>query len=171
MRPLRLLYDLHASPVGELVLTGDGNSLLGLYLQEGPRAVAVAASWRRSPGAFAAARAQLGEYFAGKRTRFELATAPAGTEFQARAWGALTEIAYGSTINYGELALRIGRPGAARAVGAANACNPISIILPCHRVVGADGTLTGYGGGVERKRRLLEHEAKWRCRRAPNLGA
>jgi methylated-DNA-[protein]-cysteine S-methyltransferase len=101
---------------------------------------------------------QLAEYFAGKRREFDIPVAPAGTEFQLATWKALRLIAYGETMSYGELARRIDRPRAVRAVGAANGANPISIIVPCHRVIGADGTLTGYGGGLHRKRRLLELE-------------
>jgi len=101
---------------------------------------------------------QLAEYFSGKRREFEIPLAPAGTEFQLATWKALQVISYGETISYGELARRIDRPRAVRAVGAANGANPISIIVPCHRVIGADGTLTGYGGGLHRKKRLLELE-------------
>ncbi|HED65327.1 MAG TPA: methylated-DNA--[protein]-cysteine S-methyltransferase [Planctomycetes bacterium] len=103
-------------------------------------------------------RRQLASYFAGERTAFELALAPAGTPFQLRVWSELQRIAYGETLSYGELARRIGSPKASRAVGLANGANPISIVIPCHRVIGADGSLTGYGGGMERKRALLELE-------------
>jgi len=103
-------------------------------------------------------RLQLEEYFAGTRTVFELPVAPAGTAFQQRVWDELQRIGFGETVSYGELAARIGRPGSARAAGSANAANPVSIIIPCHRVIGTDGSLTGYGGGLEAKRRLLEHE-------------
>lgn len=102
---------------------------------------------------------QVEEFFAGRRTAFDLPLAPEGTEFQQRVWAALREIPYGETVGYGELADRIGRPGAARAVGRANATNPIAVVVPCHRVVGADGRLTGYAGGVDRKARLLALEA------------
>ncbi len=102
---------------------------------------------------------QLDEYFAGDRREFDLPLVPLGSEFQRRVWDGLLEIPYGETISYGELAREIGRPAAARAVGMANGQNPISIVIPCHRVIGADGALTGYAGGVERKRLLLEHES------------
>ena len=105
------------------------------------------------------AAAQLREYFAGSRQEFDLPLAPAGTEFQLACWQALAEIPYGETRSYGEQARRIGRPDRARAVGAANGANPIAIILPCHRVIGADGSLVGFGGGLETKRRLLDLEA------------
>lgn len=107
---------------------------------------------------FKAAVDQLDAYFAGELTAFDLPLAPRGSEFQRRVWAALQEIPYGETESYGQLAERIGSPGGARAVGLANGKNPIGIIIPCHRVVGADGSLTGYGGGIERKRQLLELE-------------
>jgi methylated-DNA-[protein]-cysteine S-methyltransferase len=112
----------------------------------------------RDDAALAGVRLQLEEYFAGTRTAFDLPVAPAGTPFQQRVWDELQRIGYGETITYGELAARIGRVGSARAAGSANGANPVSIVIPCHRVVGADGSLTGYGGGLEAKRRLLEHE-------------
>lgn len=153
------LHTTVESPIGELLLFGDGAELHGLYILGGPLAVPVAAEWERDDRAFDAARSQLGDYFARTRTEFELDLAPAGTPFQHRVWSALERIPLGETITYAELARRIGRPGAARAVGMANARNPISIVVPCHRVIGADGELTGYGGGIERKRMLLELEA------------
>jgi methylated-DNA-[protein]-cysteine S-methyltransferase len=153
------LYATLDSPIGDLLLAGDGETVRGLYMQAGPSAFSIPASWRRADEPFAAARDQLGEYFAGERSAFELALAGAGTPFQERVWRALLEIPYGETISYGELARRIGRPDAVRAVGMANGRNPISIIVPCHRVIGADGALTGYAGGLERKRFLLDLEA------------
>lgn len=152
------LYTRVESPIGELLLVGDGAALHGLYMQEGRKPGAVAPGWRREPGAFRDAVAQLTEYFAGERTRFDLRLELHGTAFQRRVWHALRDIPYGETISYGELAHRAEAPGAARAVGAANGSNPISVIVPCHRVIGSNGTLTGYGGGLERKRRLLELE-------------
>ena len=103
---------------------------------------------------------QIHEYFAGKRQRFDLELAPKGTPFQLAVWNALLEIPYGDTISYAELARRIGKPSAVRAVGAANGANPIPVIIPCHRVIGSNGTLTGYGGGIERKQWLLAHEGR-----------
>lgn len=117
-------------------------------------------AWRRDEGPFAAVCEQLTEYFAGRLREFEVRLAPEGTEFQKKVWQELGQIPFGTTISYGELARRIGQPAASRAVGAANGQNPISIIVPCHRVIGANGTLTGYGGGIERKKWLLEHEAR-----------
>ncbi len=119
-------------------------------------------AWRRDEGPFTETCAQLTEYFAGQLHEFDVRLAPAGTEFQKRVWDELYRIPFGASISYGELARRIGQPTASRAVGAANGRNPISIIVPCHRVIGANGTLTGYGGGMDRKKWLLEHEA--RCR-------
>ena len=108
---------------------------------------------------FGDALVQLGEYFAGGRTHFDLPLAPSGSPFQLRVWNALREIPYGQTASYGEIARKVGVPSAPRAVGAANGLNPIGIIVPCHRVIGSDGSLTGYGGGLERKRLLLDLEA------------
>jgi methylated-DNA-[protein]-cysteine S-methyltransferase len=153
-----MLYTTLDSPVGDLLLVGDDRALHGLYMTEAPRPVTVRPGWRRDHAAFAAARRQLGEYFAGERTDFDLHLALAGTPFQRSVWDALREIPYGRTISYGELACRIGRPSAVRAVGLANGRNPVSVVVPCHRVIGADGSLTGYGGGVERKRFLLALE-------------
>ena len=112
----------------------------------------------RDAAPFTAAAEQLDAYFKGVRTTFDLPLAPVGSEFQQRVWAALQEIPYGQTESYGKLAQRIGSPGAARAVGLANGKNPIGILIPCHRVVGADGSLTGYGGGLDRKRKLLDLE-------------
>jgi methylated-DNA-[protein]-cysteine S-methyltransferase len=149
-------YTTMASPVGELLLTAAEGRLTGLYMPvevHGPPA-----GMARDDNAFAAVRSQLEEYFAGERRVFDLPVAPPGTPFQQRVWAELQRIGYGETISYAELAARIGRPTAIRAVGAANGANPVSIIIPCHRVIGSDGSLTGYGGGLEAKRRLLELE-------------
>jgi methylated-DNA-[protein]-cysteine S-methyltransferase len=154
-----MLYTTLDSPVGELLLSGDGQALHGLYMQEGRTAAAVRADWQRDDDAFTDVRAQLDEYFDGRRTDFDLPLAMAGSEFQRRVWRALQEIPYGETISYGEQARRLGPPATPRNVGATNGRNPISIIVPCHRVVGSDGSLTGYGGGLERKRMLLDLEA------------
>jgi methylated-DNA-[protein]-cysteine S-methyltransferase len=121
-------------------------------------APASAGTLRRSPGPFAEVTRQLGEYFSGERTAFELQLALAGTAFQQRVWDELRAIPYGQTISYGALARRIGQPTASRAVGLANGKNPVAIIVPCHRVVGADGSLAGYGGGLDRKRFLIALE-------------
>jgi methylated-DNA-[protein]-cysteine S-methyltransferase len=155
---MRTLYATMPSPVGGLLLAGSETALRGLWMQDGPRPRQVDPGWVRAEAPFAAARAQLAQYFEGERAAFELELDPQGTEFQRRVWRAVSEIPFGSTAGYGELARRLGRPGAARAVGAANGRNPISIVIPCHRLVGRSGALTGYAGGVERKRMLLELE-------------
>ena len=154
-----MLYTSFESPIGELLAVGDGQALHGLYMQEGRTAIAVRADWEPADEPFGEVRAQLADYFDGRRTVFDLPLAMQGTPFQLRAWRALQDIPYGETISYGEQARRIGRPADPRAVGQANGRNPIAVIVPCHRVIGADGSLTGYGGGLERKRRLLELEA------------
>jgi methylated-DNA-[protein]-cysteine S-methyltransferase len=155
-----ILYTQINSPIGELLLLGDGHALSGLYMQDGRKPMAIAPSWRRQPDAFADVAVQLSEYFAAGRTSFQIALTTHGTPFQRGVWRALQDIGYGETVSYSELARRVGQPSAYRAVGLANGCNPISVIVPCHRVIGADGTLTGYGGGIERKRLLLDLEAK-----------
>jgi methylated-DNA-[protein]-cysteine S-methyltransferase len=146
------------SPLGELLLISDGVALRGLGMQRGPRPTRVDATWVQSDSPFSAVKAQLNQYFAGERTAFDLPVVLHGTPFQLRVWAALQEIPYGTTVSYGELARRIGRPLGSRAVGLANGRNPVSIIVPCHRVIGADGSLTGYGGGLDRKRLLLDLE-------------
>ncbi|MGH8530155.1 MAG: methylated-DNA--[protein]-cysteine S-methyltransferase [Nevskiales bacterium] len=149
-----------ASPIGELLVTGDGKALTRLYMQTQKYGCQPQSNWRRDDALFKLARAQLGAYFAGQLRKFDLPLAPAGTEFQRTVWQALLDIPYGRTESYGTVARRIGAPKAPRAIGLANGHNPISIIIPCHRVIGADGSLTGYGGGIERKRWLLAHEAR-----------
>jgi methylated-DNA-[protein]-cysteine S-methyltransferase len=146
------------SPVGELLLTGDGTSLTRLEMHQHKCGSHPQGDWRRDDALFEAAHEQLAAYFAGELRTFDLPLAPAGTVFQHQVWQALLDIPFGRTESYGALAQRIGAPKAARAVGLANGRNPISIIIPCHRVIGADGSLTGYGGGIERKRWLLTHE-------------
>jgi methylated-DNA-[protein]-cysteine S-methyltransferase len=153
-------YSRMPSPVGELLLVGSDDGLQGLYLPGHRGGPAVDPGWTRDDGALAETRAQLDAWFAGERTTFDLPLAPAGTEFQLAVWRALREIPFGATESYGGLAARLGRPGAARAVGLANGRNPISIVVPCHRVVGSAGALTGYAGGIGAKRALLEHEAR-----------
>jgi methylated-DNA-[protein]-cysteine S-methyltransferase len=153
-----ILYTTMASPIGELLLVGDGSTVSGLYMQDGRKPKRIAAGWMESAAPFADVRAQLQEYFAGERTTFDVPLAPQGAPFELEVWHALEEIPYGETVSYGEIARRVGQPGAARAVGTANGRNPIAVIVPCHRVIGADGSLTGYGGGLERKRLLLELE-------------
>ncbi|MHB8241543.1 MAG: methylated-DNA--[protein]-cysteine S-methyltransferase [Solirubrobacteraceae bacterium] len=152
------LYTRMCSPVGELLLTGDEQSLTGVYMNAQRWAPEVASDWRRASEPFTAACDQLDAYFAGERRRFELALRMHGTPFRLRVWHALSEIPFGETRSYGQIAAAIGTPGGARAVGLANGRNPFSIVVPCHRVVGAGRQLVGYGGGLERKRQLLGHE-------------
>ena len=147
------------SPVGELTLVGHGDALSGVYFPEHVRRPATDTFGPRDDAAFPLAVAQLTEYFAGTRTTFDLELAPRGNGFQRKVWAQLIEIPYGQTRTYGQLALALGDPGLARAVGAANGQNPLSIIVPCHRVVGSNGQLTGYAGGLARKAFLLELEA------------
>jgi methylated-DNA-[protein]-cysteine S-methyltransferase len=146
------------SPVGEITLVARDGVLAGLYMPEHRHRPALETFGERDASPFGEVVAQLEEYFAGKRTEFDLPLSMAGTPFQRTVWDALKEIPHGETVSYGELAARIGRPTASRAVGLANGKNPISIIVPCHRVVGSTGSLTGYGGGIERKRMLLGFE-------------
>ena len=149
-----------ASPLGPLLLVADsGDRLRGLYLPDHRRGPAAAPGRPDGGGVLADATEQLGQYFARERTAFDLPLALSGSPLQERVWAALRAIPYGTTTTYGTLAAKLGlAPGAARAVGGANARNPISIVVPCHRVVGASGALTGYAGGVDAKRRLLALE-------------
>ena len=160
-----LYYTEFATPIGALGILASDRGLTGIFMEEQRHASEPSerAGWDRSDARLAVARAQFEEYFAGTRTAFDLPldlNGVGGTAFQRRVWAALTEIPYGETISYGELARRIGQPTAVRAVGLANGRNPLPIIVPCHRVIGANGSLTGFGGGIERKRALLDLEAR-----------
>jgi methylated-DNA-[protein]-cysteine S-methyltransferase len=155
-----LLCSHLASPIGNLLLVGRPGVLTGLYVADHDRCPAVAPEWVEDDDAFTDVRRQLGEYFEGTRRTFDVHTEPAGSPFQRQVWQALLDIPYGHTASYGDIARRLGRPTAARAIGAANGRNPISIVVPCHRVIGANGTLTGYGWGNERKAWLLDHERR-----------
>ena len=150
-----IAFDLLDSPLGELCLIGSEGGLGAILFPEQSRPRHLP----RAPRALSAASTQLRAYFAGQRQAFELALVPQGTAFQLRVWDALQAIGFGQTLSYGELARQIGQPTASRAVGLANGRNPIPIVIPCHRVIGASGSLTGYSGGIERKRWLLAHEA------------
>lgn len=148
------------SPVGPLTLVASGVTLCGIYM-DGQRHLPDPATFGPAdPDALEDAVDQLAAYFRGERQDFDLPLHLVGTPFQRQVWAALQQIPYGETISYGELARRVGRPQAQRAVGLANGRNPISIVVPCHRVVGASGDLTGYGGGLDRKRHLLAHERR-----------
>lgn len=153
-----VVYTYLESPIGPLLLAGDGVRLSKVGFPNGKGRVAPHDDWRRDDDQFIEARAQLSAYFAGELRHFDLELMPVGSPFQLAVWRALSTIPYGETTSYGELANRIGRPSASRAVGAANGANPIPIIVPCHRVIGASGALTGFGGGIETKRWLLAHE-------------
>jgi methylated-DNA-[protein]-cysteine S-methyltransferase len=149
-------YATMPSPVGELLLTASAAGLTGVYLPgEGLKPEP---DWKLDPGRFDECRRQLDEYFAGDRVTFSVELAAPGTAFQHEVWDKLVEIEYGATISYTELAQRVGRPNSQRAVGGANGRNPICIIVPCHRVVGSNGSLTGYSAGIDSKRWLLEFE-------------
>jgi methylated-DNA-[protein]-cysteine S-methyltransferase len=153
-----LAYAHMDSPIGRLLIAGDGERLHLISFPTGSRAYTPQRDWCRDDGLFTAAIDQLRAYFAGALTRFDLPLRLAGTAFQNAVWSALREIPYGESVSYQTLATRIGRPTACRAVGAANGANPLPIVVPCHRVIGADGSLTGFGGGIETKRALLDHE-------------
>ncbi len=148
------------SPLGPLLLAGDGNSLSLLGFPDGKASRRHETGWVEDDQKFQAAREQLQAYFAGELTRFSLTLAPCGTDFQLRVWQALRKIPYGQTRTYGEIAQGIGNPAASRAVGAANGKNPIPIIVPCHRVIGASGKLVGFGGGLDAKQTLLAIERR-----------
>ncbi len=152
-------YRIIDSPIGPLTLAGCDGTLTHLLMTDHAHAPD-SSDWHRDETAFAAAVEQLGAYFAGSRTEFELDLNLIGTDFQRRVWAALLTIPYGTTRSYGQIAAQIGAPSAARAVGLANGRNPISIIVPCHRVIGSTGSLTGYGGGLDRKRALLDLETR-----------
>ena len=157
MNPPRYFTEI-PSPIGRLHLRSSGDALTGLYMEKHQHLPARPADAKSDAAPFRDAIAQLEEYFAGERREFSLPLGAEGTDFQREVWRGLAAIPYGVTLSYGQLALAIGRPRAVRAVGLANGRNPISIIVPCHRVIGANGTLTGYGGGMERKRFLLDIE-------------
>jgi methylated-DNA-[protein]-cysteine S-methyltransferase len=154
-----MLYTTTDSPLGQLLLAGDGSALTHLVMQEGRRPLAIDSSWERSAKTFREPLRQLEEYFDGRRREFTVPLALTGNPFELRVWDALVRIPYGETTSYGEAAATIGQPDAARAVGLANGRNPVAVIVPCHRVLGAKGSLIGYGGGLERKRLLLDLEA------------
>jgi methylated-DNA-[protein]-cysteine S-methyltransferase len=151
-------YTRIPSPIGELLLTGSADGLTGLMMEQHAGNGAATARLERDDAGFAGIRTQLEEYFAGNRLEFDVPLVTGGSEFQEAVWQELRRIPFGETVTYSELARRIDRPGAVRAVGLANARNPVAIVLPDHRVIGSSGSLTGYGGGVERKAWLLVHE-------------
>ncbi|OLB88867.1 MAG: cysteine methyltransferase [Acidobacteria bacterium 13_2_20CM_2_57_6] len=155
-----VFYTTLESPVGTLLLAGDSQALRMVSFQSSKHAEPPQADWKQDKAPFAEVIRQLRAYFRGERKEFDLPLAPEGTEFQLRVWNRLRTIPYGETISYAQLAERIGNPKAVRAVGLANGSNPIPIIIPCHRVIGSDGSLTGFGGGLPTKKMLLELESK-----------
>ena len=156
----QISYTWYESPVGPLLLAGSRAALRHVSFSAGKHAVAIDPHWTEDRETFTEVIRQLTEYFAGERKTFTLELDPPGTEFQRSVWAELREIPYGETISYKQLAERIRKPKAVRAVGAANGANPIPIIIPCHRVIGHDGGLTGFGGGLPLKKRLLELESR-----------
>lgn len=158
------VYTTMPSPVGELLLLGAGGALTGIVFRDGASQAPDMGGRRRDPASFAAAVEQLEAYFAGGLRRFDLPLAPQGTPFQQTTWRALQDIPYGETRSYADIARAIGQPAAVRAVGAANGRNPLPIVIPCHRVVGSDGNLTGFGGGLAAKQKLLALEGSLTAR-------
>lgn len=161
-----MYYDTIDTPIGRILLAGDGHTLQHVGLPEARRPMTIPSGWKHEPFRLAEPAKQFAAYFRGERIAFDLPLEPAGTAFQKQVWNALVDIPYGTTISYAELARRIGNPKASRAVGLANGANPLAIVVPCHRVIGANGSMTGYGGGLPAKRYLLEHET----RHAPTTG-
>lgn len=154
----RIFYGHYDSPIGRLQLFSNGEALVALYMAEHRHQQLFTRDCRQADALFVQAREQLAAYFAGELKRFDLPLCPKGTAFQQKVWAGLQQIPFGGTESYAALAARIGQPTASRAVGMANGRNPLSVIIPCHRVIGADGALTGYGGGLQRKQWLLQHE-------------
>lgn len=148
------------TPVGDLLLAGTGQGLAVIGFQGGKKRRGPLPDWRRDDRPFAEARSQLNEYFAGRRQKFDLALRPEGTEFQLVVLAELQKIPYGETVSYRDIAERLGKPKAVRAVGAANGHNPLPIVIPCHRVIGSNGELTGFGGGLPTKQALLRLESE-----------
>ncbi|MGQ0510985.1 MAG: methylated-DNA--[protein]-cysteine S-methyltransferase [Betaproteobacteria bacterium] len=153
-------YDTYDSPIGGMLLAATEAGLAGVYFDHQKHHPGKGRDWERDPANrhLKRAKAQLSEYFAGKRKRFDLALDPAGTDFQKAVWTVISGVPFGETITYGELARRAGVPGSARAAGAATGRNPIGIVVPCHRIMGSNGSLTGYAGGLSKKRALLALE-------------
>ncbi|WP_137817780.1 methylated-DNA--[protein]-cysteine S-methyltransferase [Pseudomonas sp. 2FG] len=155
-----MYYRYHDSPLGPLLLAADDQGLRLLHM-DAAQPWELAEDWQAATQQLDDACRQLDQYFAGQRQEFQLRLAPAGTPFQREVWQALLEIPFGRTCSYADLAQQIARPQAVRAVGTANGANPIAVVIPCHRVIGSNGTLTGYAGGLERKQLLLQLEGAW----------
>ena len=154
-------YDTYESPHGRMLLVATEGGISGIYFNRQKYFPTKQREWRRDPNhvPLKQAKRELAEYFAGKRQHFDVALDPEGTPFQRSVWKAISRVGFGKTITYGTLAAKAGRPGSARAAGAATGRNPIGIIVPCHRILGANGSLTGYAGGLARKRALLQLES------------
>jgi methylated-DNA-[protein]-cysteine S-methyltransferase len=154
-------YDFYDGPHGRMLLVAQGDTLSGVYFDGQKYLPEVAPGWQRDTrhATLRQARRELAEYFGGGRRRFDVPLAPEGTSFQRSVWDAISTVGFGETITYGELARRAGCLGSARAAGAATGRNPIGIVIPCHRIIGSNGSLTGYAGGLERKRALLALES------------
>ena len=154
-------YDLYESPHGQMLIVAADTRLSGVYFEGQKYHAQIAAQWRRDPShtPLQQAKRELAEYFGGSRSHFDIAIAPEGTPFQLAVWKAIATVEFGRTITYSELARRAGAAGSVRAAGAATGRNPLTIIVPCHRIVGSNGSLTGYAGGLDRKRALLAHES------------
>jgi methylated-DNA-[protein]-cysteine S-methyltransferase len=150
-----------SSPLGQILLTAEAGGLTGIHFMEGTESPKIPSNSKESRTPFTETIQQLQKYFQGRLKTFELPLSPQGTEFQQKVWKTLRRIPYGTTISYGELAKRIGNPSASRAVGRANGCNPLPIVVPCHRVIGANGSLVGYAGGLPIKEYLLNLEAQY----------
>lgn len=157
---MTIYYDYHSTPIGKLLLAGDGDYLTELGFPSGKMQKRHEQGWQKDSSPFKEVCFQLDSYFAGELEEFDLPLLPSGTMFQESVWQALTEIPYGETWSYGQLAKHIGKPKASRAVGAANGMNPIPVIIPCHRVIGSSGKLTGFGGGLQTKQYLLGLESQ-----------
>lgn len=155
-----MYYTYHQTPIGKILIAGNTCEIRMMSFPKGNQVRQVEPDWTESKQPFELAISQLDDYFSGARMQFDLPLSPAGTEFQQQVWQTLLTIPYGQTTSYGELAKMINRPKASRAVGAANGANPIPIVIPCHRVIGSTGNLTGFGGGIPTKRWLLAHEKK-----------
>lgn len=156
-----MTYDYLETPIGRLFVAADDHGLRHIEFERNRYPTKIGDEWRRDPKPLRAVKAQLDAYFAGELMQFDLELAPEGTAFQTAVWNALCRIPYGATVSYGDIARDLGAPKAVRAVGAANGRNPLPIIVPCHRVIGANGSLTGFGGGLPVKKFLLEHEQRF----------
>ena len=156
----QIRYATMDSPVGRLLFVGDGNAITHLHMEDATEPPGVDKDWVEDAAAFRNATEQLAAYFAGELIEFDLPLNASGTPFQKSVWDALVKIPFGETASYVEIARNVGSPKASRAVGAANGRNPIAIVVPCHRVIGASGKLVGYAGGLDRKSTLLDHEAR-----------